>query len=123
MFTLLLRLWRLVFARPAPALTDGDPHAAAYREAAIVDVPPRPGRAAAAPPVLWRFTHVCHLCGHDVDVYGNALVRSRVCGQTKRVPVGVFRRCKVPGIHVHQKCRGCGGEWLSTPPSNVGALR
>lgn len=30
-------------------------------------------------------------------------------------PIGIFRRCREPGIHLHQSCKVCGHAWVCDP--------
>lgn len=35
------------------------------------------------------------------------------CTDSKRVSVGLFRRCKVARNHLHEHCKACGFRWLT----------
>lgn len=37
----------------------------------------------------------------------------RACTPGARVSIGLFRRCKVEGQHLHEACKVCGLRWLS----------
>ena len=37
----------------------------------------------------------------------------RAWSPSKRVSVGIFRRCKTPGNHLHESCSACGHAWLT----------
>jgi len=42
------------------------------------------------------------------------LPRPRACSPAKRVRVRFFRRCNVSGSHLHESCKNCGHEWLTS---------
>lgn len=124
MIALLLHLWRRVRPRATAELLLDEPPPNDYRHAAIVTVPAAPARSAPPPPqgpTLWRFTRICPLCGLG-PIYGSSpILSSTVCGQTRtrRLRIGWFRRCGVTGVHLHQRCKKCEGEWLSSLPDDV----
>lgn len=35
------------------------------------------------------------------------------CSKAARVSVGVFRKCKEPGNHLHEHCKACGFRWFT----------
>jgi hypothetical protein len=37
------------------------------------------------------------------------------CQVGRRVAVGIFRRCKLDGVHLHQRCVTCGARWVCDP--------
>lgn len=123
MIAFLLHLWRMVRPPSTTELLLDEPPPSGYRHAAIVTVTAEPARSAPPPqgPTLWRFTRICPLCGLG-PIYGfSPILNSTVCGQTRRLRIGWFRRCGVTGVHLHQRCTKCEGEWLSSPPDDVHA--
>jgi len=49
------------------------------------------------------------------SIYGPAsdLDTPRACAPLKRIRVGLIRKCKVIGSHLHERCRACRHEWLT----------
>jgi len=41
------------------------------------------------------------------------LAAPRACSPSRRVSVGWFRRCRLFGAHLHERCKVCGHKWLT----------
>ena len=86
-----------------------------YREAGIVTSPfgdmelPEPTEAGPA--------KECPQC-HETVRAGAFLMHgpdgSRVCEPGRRIRLRwwSFKRCRVGGVHLHQRCRSCGARWV-----------
>lgn len=76
-----------------------------------------PGCGATAMLVTRRIVHVNAKTEADAKIgYSNEspLPPPRACSPGRRISIGVFRRCNVDGSHLHERCKVCGNEWLSS---------
>lgn len=126
MIAFFARLWRRLFGAAAPALTPASDEGYRHPAKGAGTAPLRAPTSSRTP--LWRFGRKCPLCGGATvrkwsELTGDHVVldavQGEVCGQTSRWRG--WRRCTVPGVHLHQRCRACGATWVSEPPPNVSA--
>lgn len=49
----------------------------------------------------------------ECDMIARDWPMPRACSPGARVRVGLFRRCDMPGSHLHEECRACGHRWIT----------
>lgn len=55
-------------------------------------------------------TTIVALVGYHSD---SPLNYPTACTDSKRIKIGMFRKCKVPREHLHEHCKACGHQWLT----------